>query len=371
MILNKGGINVSSTQNVLEYKCPCCGAGLKFSGAQKKLSCEYCDNTFELDAVREYNDSLGQTDQQTISWDDSQTMQWSEEEQTNMRLYICNSCGGEIVTDDTTAATFCPYCENPTVLPGNVSGGLRPDAVIPFKTTKIDAQKAFLNLCKGKRLLPKDFTAKHRLEKISGMYVPFWMYECNGSIDSQYKATRTHHWSDANYYYTKTDHFMLTRGANAQFADIPMDGSSKLDNTIMESIEPFDMTQAVDFNTAYLSGFLADRYDVEAKAGEERIRQRVDHTFTELLSGTFIGYSTVVPTSRQLQVKHSKAKYVLLPVWMLHTKYQDKAYVFAMNGQSGKMTGTLPVDKKKQWSWFFGVAASVAAVISLLQWLVL
>ena len=359
-----------NTQNVLEYKCPCCGAGLKFSSADQKLSCEYCDNTFELEAVQEYNDSLNKTDTQEFDWDEQQNAEWTAEEQGQMRSYICNSCGGEIITDGTTAATFCPYCENPTVLPGNVSGGLRPDAVIPFKTTKEDAQKAFLKLCHGKPLLPKDFTSKNRLKKISGVYVPFWLYECTGNMDGQYQATRVHRWSDAHYIYTKTDYFMLGRSAEAQFTGIPMDGSSKMDDTIMESIEPFDMRDAVDFNTAYLSGFLADKYDVESKAGEERIRQRVGNTLDDLLSDTFMGYASVIPTSKQLRVNHSKAKYVLLPVWMLHTRYQDQTYVFAMNGQTGKMTGTLPICKKRQWSWFAGVAAGVALIISLLQMIV-
>lgn len=362
---------MANAQSVLEYKCPCCGAGLKFSGAEQKLSCEYCDNIFELETVQEYNESLNKTDTQDFNWDEQQSAEWTAEEQDKMRSYICNSCGGEIITDGTTAATFCPYCENPAVLPGNVSGGLRPDAVIPFKTTKEDAQKAFLKLCQGKPLLPKDFTSKNRLEKITGMYVPFWLYECSGDVDGQYKATRVRHWSDSNYHYTKTDHYMLNRAAQAEFIGIPMDGSSKMDNTIMESIEPFDMKAAVDFNTAYLSGFLADKYDVEAKNGEERVRQRVSDTLDDLLKPSFAGFSSVVPSSKQLQVKHSKAKYVLLPVWMLHTKYQDKIYTFAMNGQSGKMTGTLPIDKKRQWSWFGMVAGGVALAVSLIQWLLL
>lgn len=361
---------MTNAQSVVEYKCPCCGAGLKFNGAEQKLACEYCDNTFGLETVKEYHNASTKTDSQEFAWDDREYTKWSEEEQRNIRSYICNSCGGEIITDETTAATFCPYCENPTVLPGNVSGGVRPDAVIPFKTTKEDAKKAFLKLCHGKRLLPKDFTAKHRLEKITGMYVPFWLYECSGSVDGQYKATRVRHWSDSNYHYTKTDHYMLSRSAEAGFIGIPMDGSSKMDNVIMESIEPFDMNDAVDFDTAYLSGFLADKYDVESSIGEERIRQRVSNTLDDLLSPTFAGFSSVMPTSKQLSVKHSKAKYVLFPVWMLHSKYQDKIYVFAMNGQTGKMTGTLPIDKKRQWSWFAGVTAGVALVISLLQMIV-
>lgn len=356
-------------KNVLEYECPCCGAGLKFSGTEQKLSCEYCDNTFELESVKEYNAAIKEQLQDEFTWDDDTQMQWDPNEQVNQ--FNCPSCGGEIITETTTAATFCPYCDNPAIMSGRVSGGLRPDAVIPFRKTKEDAKAAFLNLCKGKPLLPKDFTSKQRLEKITGVYVPFWLYYCSGSVHGQYKATRVRRWSDSNYNYTKTDYYMLTRSAKAGFSGIPMDGSQKMDDQIMESIEPFDMSQAVDFDTAYLSGFLADKYDVEAKQGEERIRQRVDTTLYELMSPSFTGYSSVTPSQKNLQVSHNRAKYLLLPVWMLHTKYKDKTYVFAMNGQTGKMTGTLPVDKAKKRLWFAGIVAAITAVTTLIQLLAL
>lgn len=358
-------------QNVLEYKCPCCGAGLAFSGAEQKLSCEYCDGTFELEAVKEYNEALSDVIEDGFQWDEQQASQLTEDDQSNMHSFICNSCGGQLITESTTAATFCPYCENPTIIPSRVVGGLRPDAVIPFKTTKEDAKAAFLKLCKGKRLLPKDYTASHRLEKITGMYVPFWLYDCDSKLNGQFKATRVHSWSDSRYIYTKTDHYMLTRNASAAFTEIPMDGSSKMDNAIMESIEPFNMTDAVDFDTAYLSGFLADKYDVEAQLGEERIRQRVSNTMDDLIRPSLSGYNSVIPSSRQLQVNHSKAKYVLLPVWVLHSKYKDQTYIFAMNGQTGKITGTLPIDNAKMWSWFTSVAAGVTLLVSLIQWIML
>ena len=317
--------------------------------------------------MKEYNDALNDTLEEGFEWEAQQTADLSEDEQSSMHSFICNSCGGEIMTENTTAATFCPYCDNPTIIPGRVIGGLRPDAVIPFKTTKEDAKKAFLNLCKGKPLLPNDYTSQHRLEKITGMYVPFWLYDCDSKLNGQYKATRVHTWSDAHYIYTKTDHYMLTRNASADFSAIPLDGSSKMDNAIMESIEPFRMEDAVDFDTAYLTGFFADKYDVEASIGEERIRQRVSNTMDDLIRESMIGYASVIPSSKQLQVNHSKAKYVLLPVWMLHSTYKDQTYYFAMNGQTGKMTGTLPVDQGKKTRWFLGVAAGVALAITLLQ----
>lgn len=191
---------------VLEYKCPCCNAGLRFDGQSQQLTCEYCDNTFELETVKAYHDSYAFTGD-TIHWDEgSYAQQWSEQEHLHIHAFQCPSCGGEIITEETTAATFCPFCDNPTIMPSRLSGGLKPDAVLPFVKTKEDAKAAFLNLCKGKPLLPKDFTHTQRLEKITGMYVPFWLYDCDAEFNGSYKATRIHRWSDSRYSYTKTDH---------------------------------------------------------------------------------------------------------------------------------------------------------------------
>ncbi len=354
---------------VLEYKCPCCDAGLKFSALVQRLKCEYCDNEFNLDTVKAYNDGLKEDGAQ-FSWDPEEGKTWDEGEEAALRSFLCPTCSGEIMTDENTAATFCPYCGNPTILSTRVSGGLRPDGVIPFQTTKEDAKAAFLKLCKGKPLLPKLFTQEQQVEKISGMYIPFWLYDCGSAFRGSYKATRVRHWSDANYNYTKTDHYHLERAAQAEFVRIPMDASKKMDNAIMESIEPFDYGKLVDFETAYLSGFLADKYDVQATEGEERVRQRVSNSMEAMIQQSMVLYTTAVPMGKKLDVTHGRAKYVLLPVWMLSTRYKDKTYLFAMNGQSGKMTGSFPICPKRTAMWFTGVFAGAAALVSVLQLLI-
>ena len=359
---------MSKTEQVIEYKCPCCGAPLEFDQESQNLSCVSCGNEFEKDTVKAFNEAEEGAD--TFSWDDTESQQLSDHEKDGLKIFTCPSCGGELMTDGSTVATFCPYCENPAILPGRVSGGMRPDGVIPFQKTKEDARTAFVAICKKKPLLPKDFLSEQRLEKISGVYVPFWLYDCAGAFRGRYKATRVRHWSDSNYNYTKTSHYFLLRGAEADFSGIPMDASSKMDDTIMESIEPFDYHRIVDFDTVYLSGFLADKYDVEANMGEPRIRERVEHSISDLLSPTFAGYDSVLPTDRHLHVSHSKARYVLLPVWMLTSKYRDKTYTFAMNGQSGKLTGTLPICPKRSAAWFGGITAAAAAVTALILCLI-
>ncbi len=361
---------MAAEQGVLEYKCPCCGAGLVFGDESQKMTCAYCDNEFDLDAVKAYNETLTAESAEEFSWDEQSGSQWSDADQEAIQKFTCPACGGEIITDMNTAATFCPYCENPAIIQGRLSGSVKPDAVIPFKASKEDAQAAFLKLCKGKPLLPKSFTGEQRVEKITGVYVPFWLYDCSGSFDGTYQATRVHHWADSKYNYTRTEHFLLKRSAAADFSGIPMDASSKMDNAIMESIEPFDYTAMVDFETAYLSGYLADKYDVDAKLGQERVRQRVGSTMDSMIQPTLAGYATAVPSVKNLNVRHGKAKYVLLPVWMLHSKYRDKTYVFAMNGQTGKMTGTFPICPKRSAAWFAGICGGVTVLATLLQMLI-
>lgn len=353
--------------SVLEFKCPCCNAPLIFGEHSQQMQCEYCGNFFDLDTLQACSEEI--SDAQEVHWEPNTTQTWSEAEQSTIRSFLCQTCAGELITDDHTAATFCPYCGNPTILPSRLSGGLKPDGVIPFRTTKEDATQALLKLCQGKPLLPKFFTREQQLEKITGIYVPFWLYDCSADFGGSYKATRIHTWSDSRYTYTKTDHYLLRRQAEASYSGIPMDGSSKMEDSFMESIEPYDYGDMVDFDMAYLSGFLADKYDVESKSGEERIRQRVDAAMDDHLQSTFLGYATVLPTARNLQVRQGKARYVLLPVWLLNTKYNGKTYTFAMNGQTGKMTGQLPVCPKRTAAWFAAIFAGVTLLSTLVQML--
>ena len=353
---------MSTPPSVLEYKCPCCDAALVFGEEQQKLTCDACGNSFDIEAVAEYNRPPENLDEPEFVWEDREEVPLP---------YQCPSCGGVIEYDDHTASTFCPYCDNPVVLPERVTAAVKPDAVIPFMTTKEQAQQKYRELCKGKPLLPKDFLSEQRINSITGYYVPFWLYSCGSTLLGKYRATRVHTWSDSRYIYTRKDHFLLTRSANADFESIPMDGSTKMDDTIMEAIEPYDYSKLVEFTPAYLTGFLTDKYDVEAKCGEERIRERVNETMDQMIRSTCIGYSTVIPTAKDLKIRNSKAKYVLLPVWVMSAKYKNKDYIFAMNGQTGKLIGTLPICPKRSAAWFAGITAAVTALVTALQWLVL
>lgn len=357
---------------LLEYKCPCCGGAIAFDSSVQKMKCPYCDTEFEMDALRAQDEALRQEQEQTedMSWDTGAGSDWQPGEADGMRVYTCKSCGGEIVGDENTGATACPYCGNPVVMTGAFTGALRPDLVIPFQLDKEAAKKAFAQHLQGKRLLPKAFKDENHIDEVKGVYVPFWLFNAEADADLRYRATRVHSWSDSNYDYTETQYFSVLRSGSLAFDNVPVDGSSKMADDLMESIEPFDLRGAVDFQTAYLAGYLADKYDVTAEESVNRANQRIRESTEDAFRSTVQGYATVMPEHSSLRLKNGRAKYALYPVWLLNTTWQNKKYTFAMNGQTGKFVGNLPMDKGAFWKWFWGVTAAVTAAVYGLMWLV-
>lgn len=349
---------------LIEYKCPCCGGSIKFDSGTQQMKCPYCETSFDVETLKEYDAQLNNQPEPEIEWDISGGSEWQEGEADNMVTYLCDSCGGEIVCDKNTAASSCPYCGSPVVMAKQFKGLLRPDYIIPFKLDKEAAKKALTNHLKGKRLLPKLFKDKNRIEEIKGIYVPFWLFDCDVDASIKYNATRNRFWSDSKYNYSETTYFMLVREGKIGFCKVPVDGASKIPDDMMEAIEPFDYSEAVDFQTAYLSGFFADKFDVDAHSSISRANERVKNSTVAEFANTTIGYTTCVPTDKRIRLEHGEIGYALLPVWLLNTKYNNKIYTFAMNGQTGKFIGDLPMDKGAFWRWFVGLFAGITAVLS-------
>lgn len=347
-----------------DFICPSCAGKIEFNAALQKMKCPYCDTEYSIDSLNEFNNALNEEEikNDSFNWDDSDTKNFSEEDENDLRSYICNTCSGEIVTDATTAATSCPYCGNPVVMKEQLSGMLKPDFVIPFKLDKNQAMAAYKKHISGKKLLPAVFASQNHIDEIKGIYVPFWLFDSAVQGSARYKAATVRHWSDANYNYTETRHFSVFRSGNMAFAKIPVDGSSKMADDLMESIEPFDSSEAVDFNTAYLSGYFADKYDVGKDESILRANERIKQSTADTLRSTVHGYTTVIPTDNNVNMSGGSAKYALYPVWLLNTTFNGENYTFAMNGQTGKFVGDLPVDKGKYWK-FFGIASAVGTLI--------
>lgn len=353
-----------------EFKCLNCNGAITFDSDSQKMKCPYCDAEFDVAAIQSYQADAESAEEDELNWEEAAGADWQEEELKGLRSYVCQSCGGEIVCDENTAATSCPFCDNPVVMKEQVSGLLRPDLVIPFKLDKEAAKNALKKHYRGKMLLPKVFKDENHIDEIKGIYVPFWLFDADAYGKITYKATRVRSWFDSDYVHTQTMHYQVVRAGTVPFRNVPVDGSSKMDDQLMESIEPFDMSQAVDFKTAYLAGYFADKYDVDADDSIVRANGRIRFSTEEAFEKTVFGYTTAVQTSSTVQLKNSRSKYALLPVWLLNTTWRGEKYVFAINGQTGKIAGNLPVDQRAMFRWFVGVFGIVTAVCFAISWLI-
>ncbi|NLW53549.1 MAG: hypothetical protein GXY99_01420 [Clostridiaceae bacterium] len=351
-----------------QYKCPSCGGAVLFNTDLQQLVCSMCSNVYSPTAF-EGNEELARSEEpDNMSWSFEEE-NWQEGEADQLRTYSCPSCGGEVLGDETIAATSCPYCDNSVIVPAQFSGDLKPDIVLPFKLDKEAAKTALKRHMEGKRFVPKIFKDQHHIDEIKGVYVPFWLFDADVDAKISYEAIRTRMWSDSNFNYTETNKYAVYREGSVRFEKIPVDGSSRMSDDLMESIEPFDCESAVPFDTAYLSGFLANRYDVDSSESIERANTRIKTSTEQSFMESIQGYDSVRSVSSSIKMKNGDINYALFPVWILNTKWQDQLYTFAMNGQSGKLVGNLPLDKKAYWRTFLIMAALLTGLIFLLFFL--
>lgn len=353
---------------ITNYQCPACGGPLHYSGASGKLECDYCGCAYEPSKIEalyaEKNEKAAEA-MESAGWDTSGMTEWGPET-SGMRAYSCPSCGAELVTDETTAASCCPYCGNPTIVPGQFAGGLKPDYVIPFKMARKEAENALRQHYRGRPFLPGAFTAGNHISKVQGVYVPFWLFDGTAEGSARYEGRRVRTYTQGDYEITETDHYDVFRSGSLPFEKIPSDGSRKMQDDYMESVEPFHYEDLKPFSNAYLPGYLADKFDVPAEECEKRADQRCTNSLSDALARTVTGYSSYSRISETIHLQRGKVHYALLPVWILNTKWNGKDYLFMMNGQTGKMVGDLPISPTKFWGTFAGLTFSLTAILSLL-----
>ena len=343
---------------VTNYQCPSCTGPLHFSAATGKLECEYCESSFTPEEIEQlYSPKVEQAE---VNF--TEKTEWTEDGLLQM---VCPSCGAELICGKNDASVGCPYCGNPSVVPGQFSGMQKPDLIIPFSKTKDEAIEALKKHYKGRFLLPRSFKNQHHIEEIQGVYVPFWFYDGEASADVLFKCTRSRTYRSGDYRVTEMDHYDVFRAGRMQFSKVPVDASTRMPDGHMDAIEPYDYSEFKPFSTAYLPGFLANRYDVTPDECKPRAQERCCESVVNALRGTVNGYSGCTVGNKTTQMSFSKVEHGLLPVWMLYTKWKDKNYLFAMNGQTGKVVGDLPVSWVKLLSIFLSTSVALTALLSL------
>ena len=387
----------------ITYKCPNCGGGMIFDPGSQKFKCEFCLSEYtqaQLDKLQKAGASdqvmedpfagaqPAETEAQAAEpaegyyeepFAESGSAAAGEQAASSQAetggpsgasssgakktvvVYTCPSCGAEVVTDETTAATFCYYCHNPVVLEGRVSGEFLPDKIIPFQFDKKEATSRFLKYVKSKWFVPKAFFNEEQIEKLSGVYYPFWVYDCEVDGDLEARGNRIRVWRSGAYEYTETSIYSLERSGNVHVQNITRNALKKSDRNLIDAVRPYDVRQAADFSMPYLQGFVAEKRDVETREVSEELQTSARNYARKAMINTMEGFTSVSPVHETLHPVKERWQYVLLPVWLLtYGSNTGKRYYYAMNGQTGEIKGVLPIAYRK----LTGVSALVGGVLA-------
>lgn len=302
------------------FKCKNCGGNIVYNPDKGTMCCPHCESL------------------------DSEDRLISTEYMNN-----CSNCGApmEDAIKQYTSSTKCPNCGTYVVLDERVDGDYRPDIILPFKVSKdkaIDLLKAEF----GNRIFtPVGFLSRASIDKIEGMYVPFFMYDYGTHTDYKGTGTTVRTWRSGSYEYTETSYYDIVREMNADFDMIPVDASIDMDDRCMDLMEPYNYEALKAFEEKYMSGFMGELYSQTETELEGRAVSKVDTATNNLLNQSINGYATVTPDYKHINHDKKKVRYALLPVWEYIFHYQGQDYKFFVNGQTGKIVGETPVAKDK------------------------
>lgn len=338
------------------YKCPSCGAGIHFKPALSKFKCDFCLSEYTEEEINEINLSSNEVH--------------DHEESRDFISYQCNSCGAKVITDDTTTATFCYYCHNPVIISDRLRGSFQPNKLIPFSIDKDNAKSKFLSWAKNKKFVPSEFYSQSQLEKITGIYLPYWWADCEVDIDYIGEGRNIRVWRSGGREYTETKKYEIVRKGKMDIKNVGELAFTKIDESLLDGIAPYIEDDAKGFSMAYLSGFFAEQYDVEKEEVAPKVEERVNRYSDSMINESISGFNTIRERRNNSTVNYKDWSYTLLPAWILTYIYKGKTYVYAVNGQTGKSFGELPFSKEKAFKVSGIIFGITSALLILGGWLI-
>ena len=361
---------------LMSYKCPNCGGGLVFDPDSQKFQCEYCLSEFTEEEMKQMEEASASPaeEEEAVPEEEGTAPQEGDSSQSpetgEAAVYTCPNCGAQIVTDATTAASFCYYCHNPVVFSGRLSGDHMPDFVIPFAIDKKEATSRFLSWIGKKKFVPGDFFSRDQIEKLSGIYFPYLIYSCQVDGQAEAEAEEQRTWVSGRTRYTEHKRYQVERAGTLEVKNLTRNALKKSNKELVEGVLPFDMEKLLPFQMGYLSGFQAERRDMDEESFADEAEQEVKQYTLDRLRSSMDTYSSVRIKDSSMEIRDPRWQYALLPVWVMTYGHRagGKTYYFAMNGQTGKIWGRLPVDKRKLAGLFFGVFFPVFAALMIGGW---
>ena len=344
-------------------KCPNCGSNLTLNADTQMLECPSCGASFEpskLDVkVGELEGAVPVEPQNGTSEQQQEKAEEIAQQVQSSAQQAQAQAKEESEGMPHTAATFCAFCGSPALVGKRLTEKFQPQYMIPFKYSRQSAEEAFIKWAGKGKWTPFGFVSKKNVQKMTGLYVPFWLFDIKASVNAQGTGDKVSYSGDDKI----TETFEFERYADLEWKHVPLDGETRIDDALMEAIEPFDFRGLIPYDYKYLPGFYADRYDQSPQDLAARATKRgmdgIDKSLRGSLKGTYDSYKIKTNHSK---IEEMQANYALLPVWFLSYKYRNKFYYFAMNGQTGEVAGTVPVSPVKKMMFFFIVLGILAVI---------
>lgn len=330
------------------YKCPGCGGELVWNAEDALFYCSWCGSDYTESETACFLPPSPEADSAEKAAE-GEASSWETD------YYVCSSCGAEIICGPNTAASFCCYCHNPVALKGRLEGVYRPDMIIPFQLSRRQAAAIFRAQCIKKHFLPGDFLKDSTLEKMTGLYVPFWLCDCDTDAYMIAEALEIVHQKDGEDSGLNTRLYNIDMAVKMKYMGVPADSAVRISDELMDAIEPYDYRFFREFEKMFLSGFYCDKYDIDKRQVFPRVKKRVEEGAEEMLLSEFRQYDSVKIKRKKVRIFNNRWRYVLLPVWLMTYTHHGKRYSFAMNGQTGKFAGEFPV------SWLKAALCSIVA----------
>lgn len=329
------------------YECPNCAGNLKFDIKRQMLYCEYCDTAVDPYDIQKEQDAEEHSDEYEVT------------------VFTCPQCGGEIISEDTTAATFCSFCGAAAILNSRVSRERRPAHIIPFSRTREDCASAYAKMMRRAIFAPKELKDAEHIEKFRGIYMPYWVYSFEREGITSFPGSRSRRRGD--YIYTR--HYDLECEVKSSYHGLAFDASAAFSDNLSEAIAPFDLREGKDFTPSFLSGFYADTNDVSDKVYRSDAEDMVAEDGFKRMSRDAVcrrydasGYRSSLKNA--IRPTRQTTELAMLPVWFLAYRNGDRVSYAVVNGQTGKAAAEIPIDVRK---YLIGSALLAVPIFILLN----
>lgn len=319
------------------FKCQSCGGNVVYDPEQKKMRCPYCDGI------------------------ETQT----KEEGSGME--VCPNCGGSIDAGEYRSAVKCEYCGHYIIFDERVEKEYYPRFILPFRIGKRAAVEKISKACGSRLFLPESFLSEASVKEMEGSYIPFWLYDMTADLHYSGTGTRIRTWVKGDTEYTETTWYQVYRDMEVDFEKLPVDASIRMDDGIMDLMEPYQYGELTGFEPEYMSGFLAEIYNQPAQELSPRAEEKAREDARVFLHRTMNTYSTLVPQREDIDMKNREESFALLPVWWYRYRYRGQDYDFFVNGQTGKVVGKAPISGLRVAAYSGMLFTCMTAILMLIR----